>query len=289
MTFDARESSRSLGEPIKLYFIRHGNAPDAYYAYTNAEQVVEHEFDEELGPVEFMPIPIMSGRITASGSIDKAALEIRTPQDAELAAKFRLHPPSQVITLVIMAGHIGDTEFLVEWVGRVLNAGRQGNEAVYTCEPISTSVRRIGLRRNYQHQCPHVLYGDKCQADREAATIELSVTAVAGALVSLPSDWSATPDRYVGGIASWVTPEGSTEERTIVKRADSDTLILSGVAQGLSPGTQIKLAWGCSHRVLLAGATLEGDCIDLHDNILNYGGQLWIPLKNPIGITNNFY
>jgi hypothetical protein len=37
---------------------------------------------------------------------------------------------------------------------------------------------------------------------------------------------------------------------------------------------------GCNHQ---AYAEEGGDCQPLHDNIVNYGGDRWIPLKNPIG------
>lgn len=288
MSFGIRESSRSLGEPISLFFVRYGETPDAYFAYTDAEQIVTIQFDPDLGDVSFLPVPISFGEITASGSLDKASVEMRMPQNTPLADLFKLHPPSQVITLKVFQGHGDEDDYKVAWIGRILGGGREENEAVYTCEPVSTSMKRPGLRRNYQYQCPHVLYGPQCQANRAAATISRAVTAVAGALVSIGGTF-ANPDNYNGGIASWTTPDGRLEERTIVKRADTTTLIMSGVVVGLVVGQQIQLAFGCDHRLELAGNTLTGDCIDLHNNVLNYGGDLWIPLKNPIGIVNNFY
>lgn len=289
MAFSTREASRTLGEPVSLYFIKYGAPDDAYFAYTDAEQEIEHEFDNDLGPVTFLPIPILFGEVSSSGSLDKSAVELRTPQDSALAQKFTLHPPSQVITMLVFDGHDADDDFIVIWAGRILGGGREENEAVYTCEPVSTSLKRPGLRRNYQYQCPHTLYAFPCNADRQAATITRAVTAVAGSLVSLPPGWSATPDSYIGGIAKWETAEGLIEERTIIKLADTNTVILSGIASDLTVGAQIDLAFGCDHKLLIAGDHLEGDCITLHDNVLNYGGQLWIPLKNPIGIINNFY
>lgn len=281
MTFPIRESSRTLGEPVNLYFIVYGDTPASYYAYTDSEQEVHLNFDAALGEVIFKPIPITHGNITASGSLDKSAVEMRTPQSAELAQLFTLHPPSQIIRLTIFQAHDGDGDYRVEWVGRILGSSREVNEAVYTCEPVSTSMKRPGLRRNYQYQCPHVLYGPQCKADRGRATILRSVTGVAGALVSLPPGWDANPDRFNGGLAEWLTADGRTELRTIQKRADANTLILSGIAAGLVPGAQIKLSWGCKHDT--------PDCRDLHANVLNFGGQPWIPLKNPLGIKNNFY
>lgn len=284
MSFNARETSRTLGSPISLYFFRYGDAPDSYYAYTNAEQPVTHNFDPEVGEVTFAPIPIDRGPITSSGSLDKATLEIRTPQDSLLSKVFRLHPPSQVVVLTIFNGHDGDTEFKVGWGGRVLDCQLAGNEATFTCEPISTSLKRPGLRWNWQYGCPHVLYGEDCKADKEAATIIASVTSVAGALVTLPTTWAPADmkAKYIGGLAEWVNNEGRTEIRTIIRMADSTTLILSGFALGLLPGSSISLSFGCNH-------IWNEDCTNLHNNVKNFGGDPFIPTNNPIGIVNNFY
>lgn len=283
MTFPIREASRTLGEPISLYFFRYGDTPDAYYAYTDCEQQVEHEFDPQVGLVVFQPIPVDRGEITSSGSLDKAAMEIRTPQNAELAQLFSLHPPSQIVTVVIFQGHEGDTDFRVEWMGRVLGSSREGNEAVYTCEPVSTSMKRPGLRRNYQYQCPHVLYSQGpglCNADREARSILRSATGVAGALVTFGA--IDNPDMYIGGIAEWTAPDGRKELRSIVRRADGLTFVFSGIALGLTPGVVVKLSAGCDHK-------MDGDCLNLHNNVQNFGGQPWIPTENPLGIKNNYY
>lgn len=284
MTFNSRETSRHQGEPVSLYFFRYGDTPDAYYAFTDAEQPVTFGFDPQVGDVTFMPVPINRGTISASGSLDKAALEIRTAHDSELSLVFRLHPPSQVVVLSIFQGHAGDPDFKLAWGGRVLDCQLAGNEAIFTCEPISTSLKRPGLRRHWQYGCPHVLYGPQCKADKEAATIVSSVVSVQGALVNLPGPWAADPmkPKYVGGLAEWVNPQGRTEVRTIIRLADSDTLVLSGFALGLLAGSSISLSLGCNH-------IWNEDCTLLHNNVHNFGGQPFIPTKNPVGITNNFY
>jgi hypothetical protein len=284
MSFNSRETSRAEGEPINLYFFRYGDAPDAYWAYTDAEQPVEHDFDPEVGLVVFEPVPIDRGSIVSSGTLDRAAMEIKTPQDSELAMLFRIHPPSQVVVLTVFQGHVGDLDFKVCWAGRVLGCQLNGNEAEFTCEPVSTSMKRAGLRRNWQYGCPHVLYGPQCKADREDASIVTTVTGVAGALVSVDPAWAPAEMRvkYLGGLAEYSNADGVTEIRTVIRLADSDTLVLSGYALGLVPGSPIKLSFGCNH-------IWNEDCTNLHNNVQNFGGHPFIPTKNPIGIVNNFY
>lgn len=284
MSFANREASRQKGEPITLYFFRYGDTPASHFAYTDGEEAVVHAFDDPASPITFQPIPISRGAITSSGSLDRAALQIMMPDDEGMPMLFRYHPPSQVVTGIVFQGHVDDDDFKVVWAGRVLGCQLGGqNTADFTCEPISTSLKRNGLRRRYQYGCPHVLYGPQCKADQEAASIYATVGGVSGALVSLGGGWSAQPTKYVGGLATWANSSGGrTETRTIVRLADTNTLVLSGIALGLSPGMPIKLAFGCDH-------IWNSDCTNLHDNVHNFGGDPFIPTKNPIGIVNNFY
>jgi hypothetical protein len=288
MTFQTQEASRSLGAPIRLFFFKYGDAATAYYAYTNAEQAVNYSFDPTVGLVTFQPTPITHSAIVSSGTLDKAALTVSTPQDSPLAQNFRVYPSSQVVILTIFEGHVGLNEFKVVWSGRVLGAGDNKNETEYTCEPASTSMKRPGLRRNWQRGCPLPLYGQgpgQCNADLPSASTAFPVTVIANALVSLGGGWATqSPEarnRYLGGLAIWTAADGRTERRTILKLYnDTVGVLLSGAASGLSAGMSVTLAWGCPHDL---------DGCAMHNNRPNYGGQWLIPTKNPFGIVNNFY
>lgn len=283
MTYATTEASRALSKPISLYFFRYGDGPDDYHAYTDGERPVSFTFDADLGPVIFEAIPISRRSISVSGTLDKASLQIRTPRNAELALMFMDHPPSQVVTLTLWEGHVDKQEFVLAWSGRLISHEGEGEEATYACEPVSTSLKRPGLTRNYQIHCPLVLYGGECRADRTAATITRNPAAVDGPLLTLAPSWetSERKPKYVGGMATWVRSDGRTEVRSIVRQQSDDVLILSGTASGLTAGMVVQLILGCNHDL--------DDCENLHNNILNYGGQWLIPTDNPFGIKNNFY
>lgn len=284
MSFADREESRHEGAPVFLYFFRYGGEEDSYYAYTNADRPVSHAFDPELGLVEFRPIPIAHGAVSASGTLDRADLDIRVPHDVEISMLVRLHPPSWTITLTIFKLHEGEAGWSVAWAGRILGNQLEAEEAVFTGQPVTTALQRLGLRRSWQLSCPHVLYGPRCRADRESATISVQAQEVVGAIVSLPANWApdAMKPKYVGGLASWVNSQGRTETRQIIRVPDSDTVVLSGFAYDLLAGGAVSFSLGCDH-------WWDSDCTNLHNNVHNYGGQFGIPTKNPIGITNNFY
>lgn len=289
MSFGVQESSRDRGEPVELYLFRYGPDPLNVFAYTNADSPIV--FDDGItGPLTYQAVPITRDAITASGTLDKSTLVVKTSRAQGIADLFRNYPPSSVVNLRIRQGHTNDpsSQFLINWSGRVIGFRVQGAESQYTCEPISTSLRRAGLRRNYQYGCPHVLYGPQCRASKAAATLPQIVLTVSRAVITVSPTWvpDARKPKYQNGLAEWTTADGRTERRGIL-RVVGGTITLDGRAAGLTPGMSVKLILGCDHQTGLPGQT--GDCLPLHNNIQNYGGQPWIPLKNPIGYSNNQY
>lgn len=251
------------------------------YAYCDAETPIIKD------GITFQPIPVQRAAITSSGTLDKAMLEVTMAQGQEVGELFVAYPPAQVLNLIIYQGHVGDdpavlNNFPVIWTGRVLGVQHPPNETKFTCEPVSTSIRRPGLRRNYQVSCPHVLYGAQCRANRKRASNGGVVAAITGNRVTLASGWNGgtAGTKYTGGMIEWTKSDGTLELRTIL-RVDGSTLYLSAVSRGLSVGGAVTVSLGCAHNM--------SDCAGLHGNIQNFGGQPWIPLKNPLGFVNNFY
>lgn len=279
MTRSAIEQSRALGAPAELYLFRYGSDPDAYYAYAHAEQGVS------FGGVDYQPIRLKRGNITSSGSLDKSRMTVTVPTESEIAELFRVYPPGRVVTLTIRGGHLSDpdAEFPVIWVGRVISSARgkdQETEVELTCEPANTSLRRTGLRRNYQYACPHVLYSQGpglCNADIVRATVPAVVSAKTVATVTLEPGWPGTfpPEKFVGGMLVWVTPS-RTERRTILG-VSGDTLRLTGPTPELAVTDSVEVNLGCNRQL--------SDCEFLHLNPVNYGGQPFIPKKSPVGTS----
>jgi len=283
MTFGTYEGSRQSGNPVQLFKFIYGPGGSDYYAYT------DHTEELTVDSVTYTPVPIERGNLDANGTLDRSAIKINTDIGTALAEIFRVYPPAYVVSLIIRQGHIGDpdSEFLVIWAGRIVAAHREGGELALSGEPVSTSLRRPGLRRHYQYGCPHQLYGPQCQADKPSKTVSATVASVAGATVTLDSGWEGAfdPAKFLGGLFEWVNGDGLTDRRTIL-RVTGDTLSLSGIAKDVNPSDTVDVVVGCNHK---AYAEDGGDCQPLHDNILNYGGDRWIPVKNPIGTYNNYY
>ncbi|MGM0913766.1 MAG: phage BR0599 family protein [Pseudomonadota bacterium] len=272
-----------------FYSSRHGSRPVFLYDIDFAEGDIGKLRLTSVGEViyangnRFEPAQIKHGAVESSGTLDKTTLEINTPRFNPLVEVFRVYPPERVVNLVIYRGELDDpdAEFKVVWAGRVLNLGIQGLEATFSCEPIATMVRRPGLRRNYQYGCPHVLYGPQCRASKAAATSNGTVEAVSGSVVTLASGWNAHPtEKYLRGMLEW-SVEGGTARRTILQVLSPSELLLAGVLRGLAIGDTVDVVLSCGR--------MGDDCKNLHNNLLNYGGQPWITEINPLGNRSPFY
>lgn len=284
MTFSAIDESRAQGQPLELYYFRYGSDAAAFLAYNNGEK------DFDYGGDTYVPLPIQRGQVVSAGTLDKSQMKIAVPMSSQIAELFRTYPPGQTVTLTIRGGHINDpdAEFPVVWVGRVLSAARatgfgdDQRKVELACEPSSTSMRRSGLRRHYQLTCPHVLYGEKCQADKEAATFEGTISALTYNTLTLTAGWNGPwgVKKFVGGLVEWDGP--AVRERRSIMRVTGDVLTLAGPTTGLAITGTVDVVLGCNHQ---AGAS--GDCAAVHNNILNFGGFPYIPQTNPIH-TNPF-
>lgn len=283
MAYDEFTESVEDGEPIQLFLFRYGSQPGEYYGYT------DHDEELTVSSIVYSPVSIDRDEIESDGTLDRANLKVTTEIGTEVAELFRVYPPSSVVTLVIAEGHVGDPDeqFLVTWAGRIVSAERRESELVMTGELVSTSMRRPGLRRHYQIGCMHELYGPICQADKPSKTVAATVASISGAIVTLTGGWNGAfaAEKFLGGLFEWPTPGGSTNRRTIL-RVSGNALSLSGITHDLAATDSVDVVLGCNHKPYAEGG---GDCQPLHDNILNYGGCFWIPLKNPIGTYNNYY
>lgn len=277
MTFSNLESSRQKGSPVNLYYFKYGSAASEFYAYCDGTIAVTYN------SVTYNPVKIERPSFRSSGSTDRTSLEISMDFSNPLITLFKDYPPSSVITLVIYQGHIGDSEFPVAWMGSVNSWKRSSNDGILTCYPGSVSLNRTCLRRHYQMGCPHVLFGPKCNANKANVSIVKSVSSFLSNAVNLPAGWVADAQvpLYVGGTAEWTNPAGSTERRTILDITSNVQLLLSGKTTGLSNGQNITLTKRCDHTTT--------DCLNIHNNINNFGGQPWIPLKTPVGLKNSYY
>lgn len=277
MSYAAQETSVAGGAPVELFEFNYG---PVYFRYTSATDPVVY-----LGRT-FEPSALKRPAIRASARLDDETLRVEAHISLAVAELFRVQPPSDVVTLTIWSTHTTDAadEFAVVWSGRVLNAGRSDQTLTLECEPSSTSLNRPGLRRNYQVACPHVLYGPGCNLLAAAFATVSNNFAVLGNQVSV-QELVLAPDRYfAGGYVEYENPITRAVELRNVVASVAGLLTLALPPIGLVNAGALTVYRGCAHTV----AACKTFGLAPLGNLANYGGQPYIPAKNPFGGTSLF-
>lgn len=250
------------------------------YAFCDGEEAITRD------GITYQPFPISISDINSSGDLDKSDITVTLARGSEdFEAEFIGFPVSQVINLTVFHGHTDDAPTLYDypaiWVGRVGAPAFEEDSISFNCVPVSTSIQRPGLRRNYQLSCSHALFGPQCRASKVNATTGRVVTAILGNTVTFATPLPLAGQKYRGGLLEW-SASGRSAIRTIVAvNDDKTTLTIRGNLRDLVVGAEIKITFGCNR--------LQTDCSELHSNILNFGGQPFIPLENPLSQKNIFY
>lgn len=262
MTYESRETSMQLGEPLELYEFKYN---DEVLRVTSAKSEVEYAGHT------WEPAPLRRSAIEYTTDNGRNNLKLNAVRDFPIAELFRIMPPSTVILLTVYRVHAGDTDGAVIWAGRVLECDWANSIATLNCEPVSSSMQRIGLRRVYQRACPHVLYGGQCKVIKEDFAVPAEVEFIDG-LSIYSTAISLFPDAHFSGGYIEVEINGQIERRFITRQF-MGYLQINVPLPGLVVGDSLTVYAGCDHTLTT--------CHSKFDNSDNYGGMPYIPTKNP--------
>lgn len=285
MSITKVENSRTSGIPFELFEFVYGDGTADRFGYTDAEENLS------LDSVTYTPLAISRSAIKSKGRQKNGEMEIVVPRSSGIAGLFRGNAPRRVVFVRIWAGYLpgrdvpsawsaeSSTASLV-WSGRILEAAPKKGAVTLTCDTLGAGMRRVGLTRYYTRECPFVLYGNRCGADRSAATYTATVATVGVKTLTFTDEaWRSPREEvnFVGGILEWEGPYG-TETRMVVS-FDGGVLTADGPITDLEAADTVNVLLGCQ-RVMAS-------CIALHNNIVQYGGTPFIPVTNPINQNNH--
>jgi hypothetical protein len=268
MTFATYETSVDQGEPVLLFDFSIGLT---HWRYTSADRNITY-----LSNV-FSPLAISAGSINQGNEIKKKNLEVTVPLDAAVVAVLQLYPPSGDFLLTITALHQTDPdqEGFVVFLGRVMSQAQAGASVKMNCEPAATGVKATGLRRRWQLNCAHVLYGvGTCTLSPSAFVVASTISSVVGPVITCAGLAPPAGLKFDGGYIEWYsTALGYIQRRSINKSASGGSVLtLAYGSPELVATLAVNVYPGCDHST--AACTAFG-------NILNYGGQPNIPAANP--------
>jgi uncharacterized phage protein (TIGR02218 family) len=265
MPFNTLESGTQTGAPVELYEFRRG--PN-FYRYTSADA------DITFNTKVFEAVAMTRNAIEATAEVARNPIKITCGQTLGVVQLFLAGPPGDVVTLTVYRIHRGDTEAVTIWMGRVLNVNWSGSTATIHCESVYSSIKRPGLRRMYQKQCPHVLYSAACGVSSSTFRHTTTVLGVSGVTITLDNMGAFAANHFAGGYVEWEESTGLFERRAI--NANTGAVItISHQLLGLPSGATVRLYPGCDH--------VLATCNSKFSNAVNFGGFPWIPQKNPFG------
>lgn len=276
MPFTDIEISESDNAPIELYELKRGST---FWRYTSYDENVI--FNSNV----FRAISLKRPSIESNQDINKNSIKISMDRGADFLDQFISDVPTDVISLDIIRLHSGNVESVITWKGRVINVKFVEELAEVTCQSIYSSLKRPGLRRLYQINCPHVLYGTECKVIKAVFEIPAVISAVSTNKITSPSfivsiNPTFDADWFVGGLVEFVV-NGLTTRRFVTEHNNNTgELTLNLPFTGLSVNNSVKAFPGCDH----SNATCNGK----FTNILHYGGFPFIPIKNPMDGTPVF-
>lgn len=286
------ETSDEYGAPINLFRFEYGGSSPFFY--TDHEDDVL--YDDGDGAETYLAQPIELSKIESGGDLSKGQVDMVLPKNTLVAELFRIYPPTTPVVCTIRQGHVvsGDDPvgystgeiFPVAWTGKIVDTERKPNGTIKLVgQSAAHAATRPGLRRHYQRPCPHVLFSTACGASEAAASTAAVVSTVgvgSANQIVLTTGWipgGETFADYQRGKITWIGAGGALESRTILRMDDDDTLYTNGPIRDLVAAQAVTM-------ILKCGRTVD-DCRLLHGNIVNYGGQPYVPGSNPIGTNNH--
>ncbi len=258
MTYFEKETSRQNGRPVELFQFTDGNQ---FWRYCTGDDPIVY-----LGNT-YAPATIVRGATEASQEFGKSQMQVRIPADLPLAKFMTSQVPNNFIGVTLFRTHVGDTEFITHWRGRVISSTWRNHECTLTCEPVFTGLQRAGLRALYQRPCRHAIYSPGCGVDKALHALETTVDTAVKNQVFVTAAAGFPSGYFTGGMLK--TDEGS---RAIMQHIGHSLTLITPIA-GLTGGREITLYPGCDHTFLTCKAKF--------DNGINFGGQPWLPQKNP--------
>jgi len=270
LDFDLSESS---GSPTELYKFTYN---ENQYRFCLLDGGADpYVFQGE----SYIPATIGRDRTEMSEDITRTALDLRVPGNFPVAELFRLSPPEGVVLMTIFRLQLLDDsmEYISVYKGRTISCEFQkdGNEATLHHEPIFSSLRRPGLRMVYDTQCVHGLYSPGCTVLKDLWRVDASILDISGrdVIIQLVSE---VPDGWFdGGMLV------CGDIRRMIEKHIGVNLTLMHPIQSELTSAACQVYPGCDH-------TLK-DCGGKFSNAENYGGEPWLPDKNPFSGDNIFW
>ena len=225
-----------------------------------------YTYTSNLFPVNFnletyTPIVIESKELTKTDNLQKSAMQIILEDTNELGKSLLGVLTEKVLKVEIYR------DYLIFYRGKITEIRQSKRTIYFKCESNFINFGRIGQPETYSIHCRHRLYSIGCTVSRTDFETTYPVYNLNSQTPLIPSITQST-GYFTNGIARL-----NSMERTIIHQ-DAQTLFLDMPFIGNTSGTLY----------LYPGCDLSMDtCGNKFNNYPNYGGDRWLPGRNPFG------
>lgn len=271
---------------IELYRFVYGDGeesescPTTVYLFTSCGEPVI--YNEET----YIPEAMGRSQIEQKAELARASVDITVPLNNTMAQPWILDKLHHVVSVTLFevntygpgSGAVGIDDANVIWKGRLVSTRPGTKDLKLVFESIITSLRRAGLKQRMLRRCRHSLYRSGCNLSQGAFEDEGTIIAKENSSTfQVTLGVSRGNDYFSLGMISW-----HCEYRFVIAHSEGDSTVITlmhpwpELARALDEnGDQdIKLYPGCDR----TRVTCDGK----FDNLNNYGGFDWIPVRNPL-------
>ena len=265
------------------------------YRFVEGEQVwtltsadADEVYNAGFGNETYISTTVGRNEVESKNELSRANLEVSFDIDNTMARRWMRQIVDDVVTLAIFRKDLETGNVVIVWKGRLASVKPDAAAITLVFESIFTSLRRSGLRKKYQRTCPHVLYGRGCLLNKEdfAHTGKMIGISTDGLVIQVPEAASFADGYFTAGMIE--APDGTLRFvtnhtgafLTLIRPVDSlgEAFASSGYGVnygGFYGGVAVRFFPGCDRSKEI--------CKNKFDNLPNYGGFPFIPLKNPFG------
>jgi len=228
----------------------------------------------------YEPRAISRSSIDISTLIDSpVTTDIRLPGTDQLSILYAYTNSPQMLNIEIIQVHHGDNwaiDFKRIWIGYGINynTDSEGMTTIQTGSLLQAELTGGLSSVNYQRICNHDLYDARCKVNKATFTVTTTVTKIQDRFITVTDDGYGNGDLSGGTFIN----DATGEQRDIVDN-QNNRIALNYKLVNVKVGDTVKLIRGCDHLRL-------GDCKLVFNNVVNYGGHDFIPLKNPFEQLN---
>lgn len=261
MSFDTREQSEFLGQPVEMYKFTVGSQT---YSITSSDiEIINASLTYQREPLEL-------ANIVQSLEREQNEIILQMPRDFVVAKLFVEILPPYLIDLTIFRRHVGDSETRAWWNGSVVGVNfKPGSIAEMRCVPLSDAFRTQGLSRQWQVTCNHMLYDpDTCTVNPDSFKVTTAVSAISENTIT-SAMFALQPDGYYTG--GFVRRVVNGDLRFVIGHVGS-VLTLWAPFDGMAVTEQVDAFAGCAHDIIT--------CNSKFGNKANHGGFTTVPPKN---------